>query len=96
MKQPLARLGRIGVVVGLLFTAACISGPVTGGNGIGLQTGFDLAQVGYQRSEYFVGGIARSYAPVGLLTNDGKWTVTANPAGSDGVFKTRLVVDIKY
>ncbi len=26
------------------------------------------------------------------LTNDGKWTVAANPAGSDGVFKTRLVV----
>ena len=64
MKQPIAKLGRIGVVVGLLFTAACIQGPVTGGNGIALQTGFDLAQVGYQRSEFFVGGVARSYTPV--------------------------------
>ena len=92
MKQSIVRLGRVGVVVGLLFTAACIQGPVTGGNGIALQTGFDLAQVGYQRSEFFLGGIARSYTPAAPLTNDGKWTVAANPAGSDGVFKTRLVV----
>jgi hypothetical protein len=92
LKQPLAKLGRIGVVAGLLFTAACIQGPVTGGRGIALQTGFDLAQVGYQRSEFFVGGIARSYTPVHPLTNNGKWRVAANPAGSDGVFKTRLVV----
>jgi hypothetical protein len=93
MKLSIAKLGRIGVVVGLVISAsACIQGPVTGGNGIGLQTGFDLAQVGYQRSEFFLGGIARSYTPTAPLTNDGKWSVVANPAGNDGVFKTRLVV----
>jgi hypothetical protein len=52
-------------------------------------TAFNLKSVGYEQSEYFVQGTARSYASAGPLTADGKWTV--EPAEEAG-FKTRIVV----
>ena len=51
-----------------------------------------VSQVGYQRSEFFVGGNARSYSPAAPLTSDGKWNVTTDPGDHAGIFKTRLVV----
>jgi len=59
--------------------AAVTLTPASGGNGVPLIFGsaeFDLATVGYTESEFFVDGTADAYAPVGALTNDGKWTVT--------------------
>jgi Alpha/beta hydrolase domain len=54
-----------------------VSGPVTGGGGLKtIGTTFDLAQVGYEASEYFVSGTATSYLPASPLTTDGKWSVT--------------------
>jgi hypothetical protein len=69
-----------------------VTGPVTGGAGtIQLQdTAFDLSQVGYQQSEYFLSGTADSYQPVNSLTTDGKWTV--EPA-STAPYTTRIVVN---
>src|SRR2546425_1113972 len=43
-----------------------VSGPVTGGAGVPQPpnlNGFDLAQVGYQQSEYFLSGTASAYTP---------------------------------
>ncbi|KPI22645.1 hypothetical protein OK074_7183 [Actinobacteria bacterium OK074] len=69
-----------------------VTGPITGGNGtVQLQgTAFDLDQVGYQQSEYFLSGTADSYQPVDPLTADGKWTV--EPA-SNAAYTTRIVVN---
>ena len=55
-----------------------VSGPVTGGLGapVVFPVGFDLAQVGYEQSEYFISGTATSYLPVGSLGSDGEWAVT--------------------
>jgi hypothetical protein len=69
-----------------------VSGPVTGGSGAiqppNLNT-FDLAQVGYQQSEYFLQGTASAYTPSpGPLTSDGMWTVA--PA-STAPYTTRVV-----
>jgi hypothetical protein len=65
----------------------------TGGNGVPLVFGhaaFDLADVGYSQSEFFIEGTASAYAPVNPLTNDGKWTVAAS---SSAAYKTRIVVN---
>src|SRR6476660_972307 len=55
-----------------------VSGPISGGANViapANLNGFDLGQVGNQRSEYLLQGTATSYtAPPGSLTNDGKWT----------------------
>ena len=68
-----------------------VTGPVTGGQGFPslLTTNFDLADVGYERAEYFVEGDATSYRPVGELGSDGKWTVKAKDTAQ---YKTRIVV----
>jgi hypothetical protein len=51
--------------------------------------GFDLSLLGYEESEYFLSGTARSFAPVGELTSDGRWVVeTADEAD----YTTRIVV----
>ena len=49
-------------------------------NGTLLGTNFDLSQVGYESSEYFLSGTASSYVPVNPLTSDGKWNVTTGAA----------------
>ena len=68
-----------------------VTGPVTGGQGFPslLTTNFELADVGYERAEYFVEGDATSYRPVGKLGSDGKWTVKAKDTAP---YKTRIVV----
>lgn len=69
-----------------------IEGPVTGGSRGGpfvAATSFDLADVGYRQQEYFISGIATSYASVGPLGSDGRWSVT--PA-STAEYKTRIIV----
>jgi hypothetical protein len=64
-----------------------------GGNGVPLVFGhaaFDLADVGYERSEFFIEGTASAYLPSSPLTNDGKWTVA--PA-TTAAYKSRIVVN---
>jgi hypothetical protein len=74
-----------------------VSGPVTGGSGAIVPpnlNAFDLAQVGYQQSEFFLTGTANAYTPSGSLTNDGKWTVAPGtaPASPPAPYTTRVVV----
>src|SRR5262245_30594664 len=67
--------------------------PATGGNGVPLVFGhaaFDLADVGYERSEFFVEGTASAYTPVNPLTSNGLWTVAPS---SSAAYKTRIVVN---
>jgi hypothetical protein len=59
-------------------------------NGTLLGTNFDLSQVGYESSEYFLSGTASSYVPVNPLTSDGKWNVTT---GASASYTTRIAVD---
>ncbi|MGH8976882.1 MAG: alpha/beta hydrolase domain-containing protein [Acidimicrobiia bacterium] len=93
MRLPIAKVARLAIVgVLLIALTGCLRGPITGGAGIALTTGFDVAEVGYTRSEFFVSGFARTFSPAAPLTNDGKWTVTAEPVADDGVFVTRIVV----
>jgi len=68
-----------------------VSGPVTGGQGVPVvfPTSFDLSQVGYEESEFFVSGTAASFTPVGTLGGDGRWSVTA---ASTAPYTTRIVV----
>lgn len=63
----------------------------TGGKGTPQVAGtsFDLASVGYEQSEYLIGGTASAYTSAKPLTSDGAWTVTP---GSTAPFKTRLLV----
>jgi hypothetical protein len=69
-----------------------VTGPVTGGTGATTMygTAFDLGQVGYEQSEYFLSGTASSYEPVNPLTADGTWTVAR---ASTAAYTTRVVVD---
>jgi hypothetical protein len=70
---------------------ATVTGPVTGGGGIDLPgtTSFNLGTVGYEQSEYFVSGTARSYASASALTPNGRWSVSPAQSAS---YKTRIVV----
>jgi hypothetical protein len=77
-----------------------VTGPITGGAGAILPpnlNGFDLGQVGYQQSEFFLSGTANAYVPTAPLTSDGKWSVTPAspttvPAIPTAPFTTREVV----
>ena len=93
-KRFLTKFGLIGAAVALvLLTASCTV--ISAGDAFErhlVRSGFDLAQVGYQRSEFFLSGVAASYAPTAPLTSDGKWNVAAQPLGADGAYKTRMVV----
>jgi hypothetical protein len=71
---------------------ADLTGPVTGGNGVSLllsSSEQDLAKVGYQQTEWFASGDARSFTPVGGQPSDGRWTVTPDSQAS---YKTRFIV----
>jgi hypothetical protein len=73
--------------------AAATVTPASGGDGVPLvfgHTAFDLAEVGYEQSEFFIEGTADAYTPIDPLTGDGKWTV--EPFSPD-FYKTRLVVN---
>jgi hypothetical protein len=93
-------VGICGRVAGASASSPVVSGPVTGGGGAILPAnlnGFDLAQVGYEQSEFFLQGTATAYIPTAPLTTDGKWSVApATPAtvppGTPGPYKTRVVV----
>jgi Alpha/beta hydrolase domain len=52
-------------------------------------TNVDLSEVGYERSQFFISGTARSYVPVSPLTSDGKWTVST---GVSAPYTTRIAV----
>ena len=68
-----------------------VEGPVSGGSGEPFiaATTFDLAEVGYTQSEYFVSGTASAYTNVGPLGSDGLWTVAP---GETAPYKTRILV----
>jgi hypothetical protein len=49
----------------------------------------DIGALGYVEDEYFIAGQALRFAPVGTLTQDGRWSVEpTNP----GCYKTRILV----
>jgi hypothetical protein len=52
---------------------------------------FDLSQVGYESSQFFVSGTAHTYAPTPgtSLTPNGQWSVTTDQSAP---YKTRIVV----
>lgn len=88
--QRVKRLSRVGIaVVAALFASACIVGPINGPGDISLPTGFDLSQVGYERSEFFIGNPANSYSSPDPLSADGRWAVTADP--EPGGYISRMV-----
>lgn len=68
-----------------------VEGPVTGGSGTPFFAGttFDLGEVAYAQSEYFLSGTARSFRNLGALGPDGRWA--AAPADR-ATYKTRAVV----
>jgi Alpha/beta hydrolase domain len=78
------------LVQGTAFATASptVTGPIPGTPSL-LGTNFDLSQVGYEQSEFFLSGTATSYTSAASLTTDGKWTVTTNDSAS---YTTRVVV----
>ena len=76
---------------GAVTSRTTLEGPVTGGLGSPwiAATSYDLAEVGYSTTEYFVSGTASAYMNVGDFGSDGRWN--AQPAAS-APFKTRIVV----
>ncbi len=73
-------------------TSGKVIGPITGGKHgwpFGAYFG-DMGKIGYIEEEYFLEGDARRYAPVGALTEDGRWTVM--PAPDTAAYKTRILV----
>ncbi len=52
-------------------------------------TSFDLSQVGYESSQFFISGTAHSYVPAKPLTSDGRWKVTT---GASAQYTTRIAV----
>ncbi len=99
-RRPHVTVARAALVL-VLSTVAQISvaqvpsptleGPVTGGKGVPFlgTTAFDLSEVGYSQTEYFVSGTATAYTSAAALTADGKWTVSP---GSSAAYKTRILV----
>lgn len=74
-----------------------VTGPITGGGGAILPAnlnGFNLAQVGYEQSEFFLQGTATAYSPAAPLTTDGQWSINPGtvPASDPAPYKTRVVV----
>ncbi len=65
-----------------------VAGPIPG-TPVLAGTSFDLSQVGYEQSEYFLSGTATSYTSSAPLTSDGKWRVTPSTTAP---YTTRVVV----
>jgi hypothetical protein len=94
-------LSAVVAVPGLIVTTgtagassdATVTGPIPVStptyNGTLYGTSFNLSQVGYEGSQFFLSGTADSYAPLRPLTSDGKWAVTPNGSAS---YKTRITV----
>ncbi len=70
-----------------------VTGPVRVGSptfdGTLYGTNFDLSKVGYERSQFFISGIAHSYVPASPLTRDGKWKIDT---GVSAPYETRMAV----
>ncbi len=84
----------VAVAAGCVADApANVSGPITGGGGVPQPpnlNAFDLAQVGYEQSEFSLSGIASAYTNgTTPLSSDGKWSVTRTSFAS---YTTRAVV----
>jgi Alpha/beta hydrolase domain len=72
-----------------LAAAPTISGPIVGAPSAVATTTFDISQIGYQQSEYFMSGTASSYTPTAPLGTDGHWSVTPSATAA---YTTRLIV----
>jgi hypothetical protein len=88
-----ARVGRAAASAAL----PTVSGPITGGLGAIVPPNlneFNLAQVGYEQSEFFITGTATAYTSSASLTTDGKWTVAPGkaPSSAPAPYTTRVVV----
>ncbi len=83
--------GLVAVTALALALASCsvITGPVTGPGSISLGAGVDVGLLHYERSEFFLTGVAHSYTPTAPLTTNGKWTVA--PDAATAGFRTRIV-----
>lgn len=95
MMRRIRRAGWIGAGLALVVLAASCSfvrGPVTGPGDVSLFTGFDVGQVGYQRTEYFLAGAALSYKATAPLTSDGKLSVEPDGSIPPVGFNTRMVI----
>jgi hypothetical protein len=69
---------------------ATLEGPITSpGGAFVASTTFPLEDVGYVQEEFFMSGMATSYASANPLTSDGKWTVSAAEMAP---YKTRMLV----
>lgn len=70
--------------------AADVSEELSGGNGIFLGSADAFtAPAGYVDHEYVAAGTATSYAPDGVLTDDGRWRLRPDEAAA---YRTRIVV----
>ena len=70
------------------FNAVVEAAPNTGTTSL-TTTSINLNSLGYQASEYFFAGTARSYTSSSPLLADGKWSVTV---ADQADYKTRMVV----
>lgn len=66
-----------------------VTNPPDAGSPFYQGVGIDLSLLGYEQSEFFVSGTARSFANVGDLDSDGRWAV--EPA-EEADYTTRIVV----
>ena len=80
--QRVRRRSTVGVAVLVAMIAtSCLVGPVTGPGDISLRAGFDVGEVGYERSEFFLGDRANSYSSADPLSGlrPGGWVVVNTP-----------------
>ena len=66
-----------------------VEGPIAGTPSLLGSTTFKLADVGYEQSEYFISGVARSYTNTTGQTEDGKWSLAV---ADKAAYKTRILV----
>ena len=65
------------IVAAAAVPSPTLEGPVTGGGKPFIaSTTFDLAQIGYEQTEYFISGTASAFTSAAPLTSDGRWTAT--------------------
>src|SRR5579863_847627 len=99
---PAVLLGNSGASASPLASDPTVSGPIAPSDGIEpftLSTTFNLADEGYEQSEYFLSGSATSYVPSNYATckpsctagpTNGQWSVVPY---STAPYTTRVVVD---
>jgi hypothetical protein len=80
------------MMIPLLIAAAVVTGPVTGGDkgqAFGAMPAADLARAAYTEQEFFIGGTATSFKPVGTLGVDGVWAIAPDTTAD---YKIRMLV----